>query len=101
VVPPAPNKRTAHAQLFHLAGKHQELKERWVRVVLKAPVAPDPRLHPIVEAAGRWCQRGLRGHFQVAWNVREHESCPILVFAYLRHTSRKSYAPQKVAALRL
>jgi hypothetical protein len=54
-----------------------------------------------LEAAGRWCRRGLRGHFQVAWNVREHESCPILVFAYLRHTSRKSYAPQKVAALRL
>jgi hypothetical protein len=54
-----------------------------------------------VEAAGQWCRRGLCGHFQVALHVREHESCPILVFAYLHHTSVRSYAPQKVAALRL
>ena len=83
VVPPAPNKRTAHAQLFHLAGKHQELKERGVRVVLKAPVAPDPRLHPIVEAVGRWCQQGLRGHFQVAEVVGTMSSTRILVFVRL------------------
>eukprot|EP01049_Picozoa_sp_SAG25_P012890 SAG25_NODE_1854_length_2251_cov_19.366171_2_plen_100_part_00 len=89
MVPPAPKKRTAHAQLFHLAGKHQELKERGVRVVLKAPVAPDPRLHPIVEAAGRWCRRGLRGHFHAVEVLPAESSISENPVSHLRPTYAK------------